>query len=251
MSTTVRRRAHPTSEKSESAPPPDSKERLIQAAHELVGERGLSGLKVLDVAARAQANVALINYHFGGRDGLLDEVVRRTATRIARERAVRLAALLEKDGSSPPSPRAVLRCWIDPWIESIELAHEREVMQLLLHVMFAADVEQERKEHLLESSVAVTAQFLDVLEQCYPAVPRERMTWRMLCAIGASYLVLGQESPVGWNKLARESGQHLNRLRTKDATDELVSFILGGFSAPIGLEASELPKGGDKRKSRR
>jgi len=227
MSTSVRRRASRTSE---GAAPPDSRERLVQSAHELVVERGLSGLKVLDVAARANANVALISYHFGNRDGLLDEVVRRTAAQIARSRSKQLAALLDASGAKLPDPRAVLHCWIDPWIENVEQANNRGVMQLLLHVMFAADVEQERKERLLVDSVAVTGQFLDVLGRCYPDVPREKLTWRMLCAIGSSYLVLSQKAPVGWDTLA---GQSVGSARMEDAADELVAFILGGFAAPI------------------
>ncbi|SEB06294.1 transcriptional regulator, TetR family [Variovorax sp. YR216] len=210
-------------------------------------ERGLAGLKVLDVASRANANVALISYHFGNRDGLLDEVVRRTAVQIANARSERLAALLASSGGEPPSPRAVLRCWEDPWIENVERENSREVMQLLLHVMFAADVAPERKEHLLEDSVRVTALFLDVLAQCYPGVPREKMTWRMLCAIGASYLVLGQKSPVGWSVLSSK-GKVAAQPRTKDAADELVAFILGGFSAPVDLGEGARGGPGSKRK---
>ncbi len=204
-------------------------------------------MKVLDVAARANANVALISYHFGNRDGLLDEVIRRTAAQIAQTRSKRLSALLDSNGATLPDPRAVLHCWIDPWIENVEHLNNRKLTQLLLHVMFSADVEQERKERLLADSVAVTGQFLDVLGSCYPDVSRERLTWRMLCAIGSSYLVLGQQAPVGWEALA---GQATRRSRIEDATDELVAFILGGFSAPINIDKEKSQKRTMKTKAR-
>lgn len=212
-------------------PTADRPERLVQAAHELLVERGLSGIKVLDVAARAGANVALINYHFGGRDGLLDEVVRRVAAQIAQARSARLAELLALSGSELPSAAEVLRCWIEPWLKNLEHDNNREVMMLMLHLMFAADVEFSRKERLLESSIEVTSRFVDVLSRIFPAITREQMTWRMLCAIGASYLVLGQARPVGWDVLSGGRTQPRKAVR-QQAMNELVSFILAGLSAP-------------------
>lgn len=209
--------------------PGDSRYRLIEAARELVVERGLAGLKVLDVAARAEANVALISYHFGGRDGLLDEVIRAMAAQIAGERLDRLSLLLSD--TPTPDPREVLRCWIEPWIENVERPHNREIMQVMLHVMFAADVDRKRKEHVLEESVKVTALYLDALSNCYPGVPREKMMWRMLCAIGASYLVLAQREPVGWDTLAGAE-RPPSQPKLREGADELVTFILAGFAAP-------------------
>jgi AcrR family transcriptional regulator len=228
MATSARRAASTSSAKPSSAIQPDSPQRLVQAAREVLAEQGLAGFKVLDVAARANANVALINYHFGGRDGLLDEVVRRTATEVAQARATRLSQLLEISAGAMPDPRAVVHCWIDPWIENVRRKDNREVMMLMLHLMFAADVDHERKERLLEGNLEITARFVDVLAQCYPEVSRSKMAWRMLCAVGSSYLVLGQLEPVGWRTLSGGAG----RPHSHDAGHELVQFILGGFSAP-------------------
>jgi AcrR family transcriptional regulator len=219
----------------------DSRGRLIQAARDLVAEHGLSGLKVLDVAARAGANVALINYYFGGREGLLDEVIREMAARIAGDRLDRLSLLLA--GNASPGPREVLTCWIEPWIENVERPADREVMQAMLHVMFAADVDRKRKEYVLEESVKVTALYLDALSNCYPKVSRESMMWRMLCAIGASYLVLAQREPVGRATLAGVDPPA--RPLPREGAKELVNFVLAGFAAPAE-EAAKQPwrKGG-------
>ena len=44
--------------------------RILDAALDLFGERGLTGTTVRDIAARAKVNVAAISYHFGGKDEL-------------------------------------------------------------------------------------------------------------------------------------------------------------------------------------
>lgn len=206
----------------------DSRERLIRAAQELLAERGLTGFKVLEVAARAEANVALINYYFGGRDGLLDEMVRDQAEKIALKRSRLLDAMLARAGSTPLDARKVLQCWIDPWLEQMECETNRHVMQLMLHLMFAADVERERKEHLLGSAAEITGRFVQVLCSCFPRITREQMSWRMLCGIGACYLVLGQREPIRWKTLAGRPGAKALASRRK----ELVGFILAGISAP-------------------
>jgi AcrR family transcriptional regulator len=53
----------------------ETRERLIDASARLFAERGYSKVTVREICQRAHANVAAVNYHFGGKTGLYDEVV--------------------------------------------------------------------------------------------------------------------------------------------------------------------------------
>jgi AcrR family transcriptional regulator len=55
----------------------DARDELLDAAHALMSERGGIDVPVLDIAQRAGLNVALVNYYFGGKDGLLLELALR------------------------------------------------------------------------------------------------------------------------------------------------------------------------------
>jgi len=55
-----------------------TRERILDAALDLFGERGPSGTTVRDIAKRAKVNVAAISYHFGGKD----ELYRAVATHV-------------------------------------------------------------------------------------------------------------------------------------------------------------------------
>lgn len=48
----------------------DTRSRIIEAAIEVFLENGYEAATVRDICARAQANVAAVNYHFGSKDAL-------------------------------------------------------------------------------------------------------------------------------------------------------------------------------------
>lgn len=70
---------------SEASRPPTgaSREALLRAATTLFGERGPAAVTTRAIAAEAGVNVALIHRHFGGKDGLLREVLERLAREIS------------------------------------------------------------------------------------------------------------------------------------------------------------------------
>jgi AcrR family transcriptional regulator len=60
-----------------SPPVPDStRDRLLEAAGEIFAERGFREATIRDICGRAGANIAAINYHFGGKERLYSEVLR-------------------------------------------------------------------------------------------------------------------------------------------------------------------------------
>ncbi|MFF4414280.1 TetR/AcrR family transcriptional regulator [Streptosporangium sp. NPDC001559] len=55
----------------------ETRERLLAAAVAEFGAKGYAGARTACIAARAGVNQQLISYHFGGKQGLLDELRRR------------------------------------------------------------------------------------------------------------------------------------------------------------------------------
>lgn len=60
--------------------PPDTRTRLIAAARTLFAERGFQNTTIREIAARANTNLASINYHFRSKDDLYRAVLRETLT---------------------------------------------------------------------------------------------------------------------------------------------------------------------------
>lgn len=56
-----------------------TEERLLETAGHVFAETGFQAAKVRDICARAQVNLAAVNYHFGDKLGLYNEVLRYAA----------------------------------------------------------------------------------------------------------------------------------------------------------------------------
>lgn len=86
-----------------------TKRRLLDAAEQLIAEKGFDAVSIRDVTGLAVANVAAVNYHFGNREGLLASVLDRHLIPLAQQRMALLQELTPEQ-----DVRAVLRLWIQP-----------------------------------------------------------------------------------------------------------------------------------------
>ena len=59
-----------------SEPAQDTRKRLLEAALIVFAEKGFDGAGIRDIAERAKANSAMVQYHFGGKEGLYLEALR-------------------------------------------------------------------------------------------------------------------------------------------------------------------------------
>jgi AcrR family transcriptional regulator len=64
---------------------PGTRRRLLDAAAELFASKGYSNVAVRDICERACANVAAVNYHFGGKDKLLIAAIDHARQRALQE----------------------------------------------------------------------------------------------------------------------------------------------------------------------
>ena len=59
---------------------PAARDQLLDAASALMTERETIDVPLAEIAARAEVNVALVSYYFGGKEGLLLALAKRNAT---------------------------------------------------------------------------------------------------------------------------------------------------------------------------
>lgn len=104
----------------------ETQSRLLDAAEVLFAERGFEAVSLRDITAQAEANVAAVNYHFGGKENLINAVMGRHAMPINLERIKRLDALMARE--EDPTVREVVDAFLRPLLDRIL---EKETSQQL------------------------------------------------------------------------------------------------------------------------
>ncbi len=92
---------------------------LITAAGEIAAEFGLGAVSTRAIAERAQENISSIHYHFGGKEQLLEEVLK---TITLRHRQTPIPALLEQhaeDMKTPAGQAKIVRALVLRFIDVI------------------------------------------------------------------------------------------------------------------------------------
>lgn len=109
----------------------DTRQRLINAGAHVFAERGFQGATIQEIARRAEANIAAVNYHFGGKAGLYAEVLGQQIE-ARREPPPSLA-------DDPDNPAAQLRAFIGWLLPRVcGPATQFPLGQMQLHEMAAA-----------------------------------------------------------------------------------------------------------------
>ena len=75
-----------------------TKQRILGAAEELFARHGFAGASLRQVTAAAQFNLAAVNYHFGSKENLINEVFRRRLDGLNAQRMTALTAARARPG---------------------------------------------------------------------------------------------------------------------------------------------------------
>jgi len=108
----------------------ETRARLLHAAARLFAERGFARVTVRDICKKARANVAAVNYHFGGKDGLYRAVMRH-----AMETMQATTAAASEAGRGLPAAERI-RAYVSVFADRLlGVHHETWIHQLMLREM--------------------------------------------------------------------------------------------------------------------
>src|SRR5690242_5833140 len=62
----------------------DTRAKILEAARDVFAARGFDGARMRAIATKARVNLALIHYHFGGKELLYESVIEDAFAEIAR-----------------------------------------------------------------------------------------------------------------------------------------------------------------------
>ena len=197
----------------------ETKTKILDTAERLFGERGYSATSLRDIVAGAGVNLAAVHYHFGSKEELLDQVVLRKAAPVNVERLRLLDQVEAEAGTAPPPVDQVLEAFFLPMAAAAECnpPFVRMMGRMLAEGLMMGIVAKHFQE--------VTRRTQSALRRALPQLPEEELLWRIHFMIGAmAHTMCG---PPDFTQRGADLGDFRSRI------GRLVSFLSGGFQAPI------------------
>ncbi|MCB1890428.1 MAG: TetR family transcriptional regulator [Rhodocyclaceae bacterium] len=206
---------------------PETRTRILDAAEALFAENGLDATSMRMITGRAGVNLAAVNYHFGGKDGLIQEVFRRRLTELNRRRLVALEALQRAADGAPLRPSSIVKAFFGT---ALEMAADMDgggarFLQLMGRTYTGPN--EFVRNFLAEEYAECVDRFLTELYRALPDVPREEILWRFHFMMGATSYAIG-----GADALQLFTGEFDDRDPAR-LEPRLMSFLLGGLRGAL------------------
>lgn len=206
-----------------------TQDRLLDAAEQLVALKGYANTSLREITAKADANVAAVNYHFGSKENLVAAMLGRRLEPLNRERLSMLDAELElaQAENRRPAIRAVLRAFIEPAIFFFQSRTGGKHF-LRMFSRIHADPDDAIRKEFLKHMLPVFQQFLVGFQSALPNVPPEKLVPRIFFCIGA----MGHGASILVDRELREEAPNLQLppLLDVDAlVEELLAFLTRGM----------------------
>ena len=158
-----------------------TKDRLLHAAEELFAQQGFASTSLRQVTSRADVNIAAVNYHFGSKENLVNEVFRR---RMDVMSAQRMEALRKATAAAPGQLDAILAAFVEP---ALAMAQDRHGGGAFIRVIARAYAESNDslRKFLSDQYGHVLREFAKAIGACVPQLGKEELYWRLDFLSGA------------------------------------------------------------------
>jgi AcrR family transcriptional regulator len=197
-----------------------TKQRILDAAEELFASHGFAGASLRQVTSSAQVNLAAVNYHFGSKENLINEVLRLRLDKLNADRIQALQAALAK-----PSTRLedVLDAWIRP---ALAVSSNEKGGTAFVRILARTYAEQnERLRTFLHDNYGhVLRDFANALSALLPNLDKQELYWRMDIITGALTFAMADFGTIKRRGVSAEEHRDLT-------ADHLIQFAAAGLRA--------------------
>ncbi len=198
-----------------------TKDRILHAAEELFAQQGFATTSLRQVTSLADVNIAAVNYHFGSKDNLVNEVFRRRMDDMSAER---LKALRQAVESSPGELEPILSAFVEP---ALAMAQDRHGGGAFIRVIARAYAESNDslRKFLSDQYGHVLRDFAKAIDACVPGMSKEELYRRLDFLAGALTYAMAD---FGLIKRPHGVSDATHRQRAAKA---LIRFAAAGFKA--------------------
>ena len=210
----------------------DTRERILDAAERLFMAHGYEGTSMRQITGEAGVNLAAVNYHFGSKESLMQEVFRRRLDWLNEERMRVLNEAEAAAGDKPLKPSLIVDGFFGTLLRMAddEVHGGKTFLRLLGRTL--TDPSEFIRTFLADEYADVVERYKVALFRALPDVPKAEIVWRFHFMLGAtSYAIAGTDAlrvVTDWQIEEADLTDRQDRLLPR-----LMSFLLGGLRAPL------------------
>lgn len=207
----------------------DTRERLLDEAERLFGERSIAEVSLREITSAADANIASVNYHFGSKDGLVREVFARRMGPLNDERLRLLDEIEAEAGDEPPPLEQILRIFAGP---TLRMARQYPGFMMLAG-RYHLDTRAECVEIMHSPRFHELVQRIRAaLIRSFPASDESTLWWAMHFVVGMML-----HTWMGGKEMETLSGGIARWESDEKMIERLVAFGAAGFRRLVEVES--------------
>ena len=169
----------------------DTKQRILDAAELLFAQKGYRGTSLRAITGQADVNLAAVNYHFGSKGTLLEEVIKRRLLPLNETRLKRIEAVCNdarKEGKTPEI-ESVLLAFIEPTLLFKESSPEAE--HFVTFIGRSITDPDDTVRQVFHQLIKPLFQLLfETACEALPGLPKDLVFWRLHFTIGSLFHTL-------------------------------------------------------------
>jgi len=210
-------------------PPHETRTRILDAAEELFMQHGFEATSMRLLTAKAEANLAAVNYHFGSKDALIEAVFRRRLDPMNSGRIAELDRLEKDSGGRPLTAEQIIRAFVGASLRMIEDAKSggRNFIRLLGRTY--TDPQKHIRSLIGQLYAPAMSRFKTAFERALPQMPGDELVWRMHFMFGTLAYTLAATDTVQLIAGCKPEDRYDARLLEA----RLTSFLQAGLLAPL------------------
>ena len=208
------------------------RERILRAAEALFAEHGTSGVGLRAISAAADVNLASIAYHFGSKEGLIEELFALRAAPIAQARTQLLDTAEAAAGGAPPL-ESILDAFVRPALTLGPQPPEGGQAFGRLRARLATESEKLARRILSKAFDKSSRRFIDAIAKALPDLPRVQVEWRFHFMLGTMYYTMANSG-----RIQALTGGRCDPGDIDQALTHMIPFLAAGFrSAPVSAHS--------------
>ncbi|MEG3767824.1 TetR/AcrR family transcriptional regulator [Alteromonas sp. 14N.309.X.WAT.G.H12] len=205
----------------------ETKSSILNAAETLFAQRGYAQTSMRTITAFADVNLASVNYHFGSKKNLIQQVLKRYFDILMPQFDKVLDEFEIQQGSK--GIESLMRSLVSPMMTLNQVRPNGTELFVQLLGRGYTETQGHLRRFIMSNYGTTVANLIATIRQCLPHVDEDELSWRMYFALGS--FVFSMSSSQALTEIARaDFGEEVD---IQSVIMHMVPFVSYGITGRV------------------